>query len=467
MKYCSLKPINNLCGRGRMMKKVLCFLLIGLLAGSLGACSPSDSIQAMEFNDEALESMIRSAMNIPEGDILVSDALEVRELDFQMDGNDWTKPRIHNLDALKYFTNLTYLNLGWAVQNEENCFADVDISALSALTNLEFLQMACVNISDISALSGMTSLKNLSVWGGKGLEDISVLANLTNLEVVELKNNLISDITPLAGLTNLYYIDVSDNLIADLSPLAGLTKLTELYVTDNPVRDYTPLSGIVSNLEKRDFEPVAQPQPINFRDTVLEQKIRAILNIPTGDITINDTEAVTELYLGNQAQGAIPDEAKISDISALKYFPNLFKLDIYFNNIQWIHGIRSLSNLGILDLNGNKVADIVPISKCTNLIMLNLSGCQCNAEGLAPLSALTRLEWLDLSYSPNIGSVEVLSGLTNLNALYLRNVAVDLTPLAGLTNLTTLYLSEPNTNGYAPDYSVLKDIYPNLTDKNF
>lgn len=450
-----------------MMKKVLYFILIGLLAGSLVACSPSDSNQAIQFNDEALESMVRSAMNKPEGDILVSDALEVSELNLQMDGNDWTKPRIHNLDALKYFTNLTYLNLGWAVQNEENCFADVDISALSALTNLEVLQMPCVNISDISALSGMTSLKNLLVWGGKGLENISVLANLTNLEAVELRNNLIRDITPLAGLTNLNYLDVSNNLIADLSPLAGLTKLSELYVSDNLVRDYTPLSGIAPNLEKRDFEPVAQPQPINFRDAAMEQKIRAILNIPIGDITINDTEAVTELYLGNQPQGEIPDVEKISDISAMKYFPNLFKLDVYFHNIEWIDGISSLSNLGILDLNGNKVSNIVPISKCSNLIMLNLSGCQCNTEGLAPLSALTRLEWLDLSYSPNIGSVEVLSGLTNLNSLFLKKVPVDITPLAGLTNLRTLYLSEPIAGGYEPDYSILKDIYPNLTDKNF
>lgn len=457
------------------MKTLRFLLLIGILIAGLTACSGADSEvevdidadTAIQFNDEVLESMIRTAMGKPEGDILVSDALLITEFDFRMDGNDWSKPRINNLDALKHFTNLTYLDLSWAVQNKENSFEDVDISALSTLTNLESLQLACVNISDISALEGMTNLKGLSVWGGFRLEDISVLASLSNLEAVDLRNNMIKDVTPLSGLANLDYVDVSNNLISDLSPLAGLTGLSELYVADNLVRDYTPLGGIASALSKRDFEPVAQPQPINFRDAVLEQKIRAQLNIPTREITINDTEGVTELYLGNPWQEVIPEDTKISDISALKYFPNLFKLDIYSNNIEWIHSVRALSNLGILNLSGNKINDIVPLSKCTNLLILNLSGCQTNTEGLAPLSALTKLESLDLSYSPAIGSVEVLSGLTTLKSLDLRNDPVDISPLAGLTNLTTLYLCDPIENRYEPDYSVLKEIYPNLTEKNF
>lgn len=453
------------------MKKLLCLLLIGLLAAGLTACSGSDADAdadaVIQFHDDVLESMVRTAMDKPEGDILVSDALTVSEFDFQMDGNDWSKPRIHNLEALQYFTNLKYLNLNWAVQNEENPFTDVDISALSTLTNLESLQLSCVNVADISALEGMTNLKGLSVWGGFRLEDISVLASLTNLEAADLRNNLIKDVAPLAGLANLDYVDVSNNLISDLSPLAGLTSLSELYVADNLVRDYTPLSGLTSVLTKRDFEPVAQPQPINFRDAVLEQKIRAQLNIPTGEITINDTEGVTELYLGNPWQEVIPEETKISDISALKYFTNLFKLDIYGNNIEWIHSVRSLTGLKILNLSGNKISDIVPLSKCTDLIILNLNGCRVNTEGLAPLSSLTKLESLDLSYSDTIGSVEAIAGLTSLKALYLRNVRVDIAPLAGLSNLTTLYLADPVESKYMPDYKVLKDIYPNLTEKNF
>lgn len=450
------------------MKKVLYLLLIGFLMFSLAACASSDSSKIIEFNDEALESMIRTAMNRPEGDVLMSDAQEVAELDFRMDGNDWSLPRIKNLDALKYFTNLTYLDLSWALQNESNGYDDVDISALSALTNLEYLQIACVNLSDIRALSEMVSLKGLALWGCERIDDLSPLAKLTNLEALELKNNAITDLKPLEGLTKLNYLDVSDNFISDISPLAGLTSLANLYLVDNPIRDYSSLSGMHSNLEEADFEPLAQPQPIDFKDAVLEEKIRKALNIPQGDITINDTEPITELGLGHEWQEFIPEEEKIVNIDALKYFPNLFKLDLFFNNIEWINSIRALPNLGILNLSNNKISDITAISDCSNLLILSLSNCNCNTEQLAILAGFPRLESLDLSYSPNIGSVEVLSGMTNLKALYLKGTMIDdVSPLVGLSNLNTLYLAEPIIDKFEPDYSVLKDIYPNLTEKNF
>ncbi|NCB41155.1 MAG: leucine-rich repeat domain-containing protein [Clostridia bacterium] len=451
-----------------MMKKIVFLLLLGLLAFSFAACSSSNANAVIEFNDEVLEEMVRSAMGKPDGDILISDALEVTELNFQMDGNDWSIPRIHNLEALKYFTNLTSLNLNWAVQNEEEgSFADVDISALSALTKLESLQLACVNVQDISALSSMTNLKGLSMFGTRRIDDISALANLTSLEAVDLRWNFIKDLTPLSGLSNLNFIDVSGNIISDVAPLAGLTNLSELYISDNLIRDYAPLAAIASNLENRDFEPIAQPQPIDFKDAVLEKRIRATLNLPTGDITILDTEAITELSLGNDWSDKIPDEDKISDISALKYFPNLYTLDLRFNNIEWIEAVRAMPNLGILDLNGNRVSDIAPISKCSHLKTLNLNDCKSTGEQLVALSSLAELEWLDLSYSPAIGSVEALSGLTSLKSLHLKGIRVDYTGIANLTNLTTLYLEEPTSDGYVPDYSALKDIYPNLTDKNF
>jgi internalin A len=449
------------------MKKLLIFLLLVLLVFSFTACGSSQTNAVIQFNDPVLEGMIRTAMDKPEGDILVSDALNVSELDFQMDGNDWSIPRIKNLDALRYFTNLTSLNLNWAVQNGENSFAPVDISALSALTKMESLQIACVSLSDLSPLSSMTSLKGLSIWGGRQIDDISPLASLTSLESVDLRGNFVKDLTPLSGLTSLKYIDVSGNIVSDVVPLSGLTGLTELYVADNLIRDYTPLSAVASTLVKRDFEPVAAPQPIDFKDAVLEQKIRKALNIPSGDITINDTESIDVLSLGNDWQENIPDSVKISDISALKYFPNLFNLALWFNNVEWIDVVRALPGLSFLDLNGNNVSDITPLTKCPNMKMLNLSGCQVNSEGLSTLSSLTQLEGLDLSYSRNIGSVEALSGLTSLKTLNLKDIHTDFTPLAGLTNLTTLYLAEPIPGEYTPDYSALKDIYPNLKDKNF
>lgn len=422
-----------------------------------------DPNTVITFDDDVLESMIRTAMNKPDGDITVADALSVTQLDLTMDGSNWSNPRIHSLDALKYFTNLTNLSMSWALQNEGK---GVDLSPLSGLTKLEVLLLGCVEIYDIAPLKPLVNLKSLWIWGCRYLSDISALSGMTNMLDLWIKGNSIQDLTPIANMKNLERLYMEENLVQDLSPLAGLTKLTSLLLSDNPVKDYSVLSGIYPNLVEKDFEPTAEPQPIVFKDAVLEQKIREALDIPTGDITMAQTESITTLSIANEWQESVPDEIKVKDIQALKYFPNLEKLEMQNNAIQEIDELRIMKNLNTLDLANNPVRDIHALSSFPNLTKLNLSGTLCSTEGLTSLAGLTKLDWLDLSYCNDLKDVSALAGLTSLRSLYLNNVLVDFAPLAGLTNLTTLYLVQP-FDSYKPDYSALKDIYPNLTDKNF
>ena len=423
-----------------------------------------DPNAVVPFDDEVLESMIRTSMNKPDGDITIADALTVARLDLTMDGTDWSTPRIHSLEALRYFTNLTNLEMSWALQNNG---MGVDLSPLSGLVKLEVLLLGCDEIYDISPLKPLVNLTGLWIWGCRYLSDISALSGMTNMRDLWIKGNSIQDISPIANMKNLERFYMEGNLVQDLSPLAGLNKLSALLVSDNPVMDYSVLKDIYPNLTEKDFEPVAAPQPIQFNDSVLEQKIRAALNIPSGDITMAQTQSVTALSLANEWQESIPDNLLVKDISALKYFPNLDKLEMQNNSIEQIDVLRGMKNLTQLDLANNPIYDIHALSSLPNLTHLNISGTRCRTEGLAALAGLTKLDWLDLSYCGDVRDVSSLSGLTNLKSLYLNGLMVDFTPLAGLVNLTTLYLAEPFAGKYAPDYTVLKDIYPNLTDKNF
>ena len=425
-----------------------------------------DPNMAIVFNDDVLEAMIREAMGKPEGDILVSDAQGITQLELSMDGSDWTPPRIHNLDALKYFTNLNFLAMNWALQNDGK---GVDLSPLSGLDSLEHLSICCNEIYDISPLSSLVNLRSLWIWGCRYISDISALSGMTEMTDLWIKGNSIEDITPLSNMKNLNLLYMEQNLVTDLSPLTGLTKLTSLLLSDNPIKDYSVLGGIYPNLVEKDFEPVAAPMPIDFKDAVLEQKIRLALNIPDGDITLAQTESVTKLFIGNEWQEVIPDEIKVRNSNALKYFPNVTKLDIHNNGIEEIDSLRIMRNLSYLDASNNPIRDLRPLLYCPNLKYLNLGGSQCSSDQLFPLASLTKLESLDLSSIANLhDDVDAIAGLTNLKALYLQNLPIDFTSLAGLTNLTTLYLAGPMGDGlYTPDYSPLKDMYPNLTDKNF
>ena len=63
-----------------------------------------------------------------------------------------------------------------------------------------------------------------------------------------------------------------------------------------------------------------------------------------------------------------------------------------------------------------------------------------------------------------VADIGPLAALTDLNYLDIANTQVtDLTPLAHLTHLVGLKLE----NDAITDFSPLKDVYTNLTDKDF
>ena len=178
--------------------------------------------------------------------------------------------RISNISALSGLTNLTYLDL-----TGHNI---TDISALSGLTNLtqlylgdavgvhrsaaglqprpgNFMQFlyqdfhvycddlpdpVANSVSNISALSGLTKLTHLDL-ADNNVSDISALSGLTKLTHLDLPDNNVSDISALSGLTNLTWLDLQRNNVSDISALSGLTNLTFLDLWINNVSDISPL----------------------------------------------------------------------------------------------------------------------------------------------------------------------------------------------------------------------------------
>lgn len=255
------------------MKRLVCCLMAAvLLLGAVGCAAsvvpvvPDATAEAANatpqpqpddvivFDDDALEAYVRAAIGKPEGDITRADAEAVSELELSQMGVQKDQPYIHNLSALRYFTNLTYLGLGYVVQNEKDPMAPVDISPLAGLSKLTSLQMGGVVIDDLSAVSGLQNLISLTVFNGEQALDLTPLAGLSNLQALTLRNNKITDVSPLATLTNLTYLDLEGNEITDVTPLASLTKLNRLSLSGNPISDYSPLAGIRANLVEWDFE---------------------------------------------------------------------------------------------------------------------------------------------------------------------------------------------------------------------
>lgn len=440
------------------MKKFLLIPAIMALILFAASCAPKPA--GVEFGDPVLESMIREALNKPEGVITVAEAEAVEGLKLGLEWRQDGYPagtQITDAGALKYFVNLKRLDLSF--------HAVTDISPLKRLTMLEELQLGGNRISDISPIAGMTELRGLALFNCEA-EDYGPLRNLGKLDSLYIDWSTFGDLGVLSGLTELRILSIAHTRVRDLAPLAGLTKLQSLKLEGCHVKDYSPLKSLYANLKEKDFEltetagTAAKPGVVTFNDAEMEKRIRAVLNKPGGDITLAEAAAVKKLDINNQS---FEDRSgKIRDISALEYFSNLEELDIAFHDI-W---------------------DLKPLSGLTNLTALVISGCQ--VTDLTPLQDLTKMKVLVMSFGNRIKDLQALAGMKELEALDAKDIGIrDISALAELPKLWEIQLNGNEIRDIAPlaklsglktvlldgnpiaDYTPLKDIYPRLEGKDF
>jgi predicted small lipoprotein YifL len=122
-----------------------------------------------------------------------------------------------------------------------------------------------------------------------------------------------------------------------LLALLALLLALSLAACGTPAATETPSPEVSASTPVETPEPTEEPTPepapevVVFTDEVLEEKVRAAMSKPSGDITLAEAEAVTELDLSIEPGTPLP---RIKDISSLKYFKNLtvLKLAWSFNN---------------------------------------------------------------------------------------------------------------------------------------
>ena len=172
----------------------------------------------------------------------------------------------------------------------------------------------------------------------RAVADLSALARLTALRVLNLADNAVADVAPLSGLTGLRVLDLSSNTIADLGPLAGLTGLERLDLSGNRIADVSALSGL----------------------TGLE-----VLRL---------------------------DGNRVADVLPLWSLQGLVHLGLSDNRIAEVGLLAELGSLKRLDLGGNRVSDVSPLGDLSQLVWLRLPGNP--VSDTAPLGRLTLLRWL-------------------------------------------------------------------------
>ena len=334
---------------------------------------------SVDFPDEALESAIRDALDLPAGDITPEDLATLTVLELN-------NLNIIDLTGLEYCSGLETLILS----NNQI----IDLSPLSGLTNLTYLNLYDNQIVDISDLGSLVGLEYVSL-GKNQISAIEPLATLVNLISLYLDENQISDITALAALYQLVDLGLSNNGISDLGALllnSGLGAGDRMWIEGNSL-DMRVGSLDIDHIWTLEAKGITvSHDPIVFNDTAFGSAVSRQLDKPLDEITREDLQTMRVLVAENSG---------IVDLS----------------------GIEQMQSLEALYLKDNQVSDLTPLSNLTNLQIVNLEN--NNVSDLSPLVGITTLSQLRLDNNP-------ISDLTPL----VNNPGLDSGDLVWLHDLT-------------------------------
>lgn len=300
------------------------------------------------FEDPAVTKAVRKAVDRPKGDIMLSDVINLKNLEIIGQGVKSLKgvEQLKNLEKLGLYANnikggqLMYVKDLVQLKSldlAENKLLEIPNGAFDNLVNLEELVLdhTGINTLDRKMMSKLVSLRDLLIeengftnldflvdntsiknilFRENRIRDISGVRNNKNLEMFWGGDNEVSDISVLKGQKELNYFSMKNNKISDISALKDSTKLTNVYLSKNQITD-------ISALEGKSF--------------------------------INNLEL---------------DHNKISNIEPLKGLTNLERLYINDNQIRSFEPLKGLVNLRVLYLKNNLTDDYSPLDGIINNI---------------------------------------------------------------------------------------------------
>jgi len=339
----------------------LCLLL---LAAMLMAFAPAPVVSAgtlEDIPDENLRALFREVLVMPYGKVNLTELGAIIRLNGAGRG-------IVDITGLEFCTNMSYVDLSNNEISDLGTFAKMYSVALG--TNLRDINLKNNLISDVSPLAELTQLNTLNLAGNRivDLAPFYAEGRVYSLTSLNLSGNQVTDVAPLCGMTSLQYLFLDNNEVSDLAPLLANTGLGNgdiVNLNGNPL-DEVSVAEHIPALENRWVKVMWSPPPppapeatltpvpeveVSFTDAALTALIRETVVRPEGEIYRSDLERLTALTAVGRG---------ITDLGGLEYCVNIRCLNLADNRITDISPLLSNDGLGSedsLDLSGNPLSE--------------------------------------------------------------------------------------------------------------
>ena len=414
-------------------------------------------------------------------------------------------PPITSMDGIENCTKLTNLTILYG--------PDKDYSAVTKLSNLAtFIRFSGTDYKNIiEALTYCKNIRNITIRN-QIISDMSIVSKLNNLEYLELSSTKINKIEGLKNMTDLKCLNLSNNKITKIEGLENLKNLEKLSLNNNNIEDITPL---IANSSLTTLNLKGNAGIDGNRNNYIGNKLEALnkigeildrrgniyldvdklglftnykdLNLSSQNLTtLESLEGLTQLTTLSLEYNKLTLEDKKSQ-EILKSMSNLKNLKLINNKITNIKEINSLSNLKFLYLSGEnnnvnliEIEDIISnldVLTVSNQSLMSIVNCDINKitrlrlqnnnslTELPDLSKFKKLTDLSLSEGSNINDLNIISDIGSLRVLNLNrtNLHGRMIDFSKLTNLTTVDLR--NNNLWSEDLENLKALKNNTNLK--
>lgn len=348
------------------------------------------------------------------------------------------------------------------VNVEDSNLKSVLLTILGKSDNYELKKSDMESITSISAqkrniksLKGLEYCSNLNTLDldNNLITDVSPLSSLTKLEELWLRKNSISDISALKSLTSLQRLGLDKNELSNISPISSLTQLRTLGLTENKIYNISPLSS----LKKLVYADV-QDQKLNCETREFSNNI-IIIN-PLINIDGSHLKAIT----GITYDGEFDEKSNY-----IKWPISLMNKSLGCSFYKELTaGLADVTFSGIINY-GEEVelpAEQEELIKDKNLrkaILEKLGkpeGYRLTKEDLRKLEELKAI-------SRDIKSIEGLEYCVNLKVLYLDdNKITDISSVKNLVNLRTLSILSNKISDITPVKDLVNLTFLKAADNN-
>ncbi|KAL4439369.1 hypothetical protein ABPG74_017032 [Tetrahymena malaccensis] len=221
------------------------------------------------------------------------------------------------------------------------------LEKLELVPQLKFLNISFSNIQKIQGLNKLKELKDAILCNNQ-IQQIGGLEENKQLTSLDLSYNKISEIENLNHLTKLTVLNLSSNIISLIQCIDNLKNLSQLFLENNKIKkiDFFPLlpnlqeislkGNHIESINPKLFENLKNLEELNLSNNKI-RSLEFLNSLPNLEKFYCSHNLIEKCFMKIQFENLEHLDLSHNQIQETKrfgeYFPNLFTLDISYNNI--------------------------------------------------------------------------------------------------------------------------------------